>query len=51
MYIVTDEQLAKLVVERVRKEDCVSNGFVLDGFPVNKAQAVALEQGGVKLNR
>ncbi|HTW88654.1 MAG TPA: adenylate kinase [Candidatus Binataceae bacterium] len=47
--LVPDEVVLKLIAERLRKPD-VRDGFILDGFPRNRAQAEALakmmENGG-----
>lgn len=36
---------------RLKKNDCVQNGWVLEGFPINKAQADALVEKEVIPNR
>ena len=41
--LVPDELTLQLVEERLKEKDC-ENGFILDGFPRNIAQAVALEK-------
>ncbi|WP_284037087.1 adenylate kinase [Neobacillus sp. 114] len=41
--LVPDEVTVGIVRERLSKDDC-KKGFLLDGFPRTKAQAVALEQ-------
>ena len=40
--LVPDDLVLLLLKERISRDDC-SNGFVLDGFPRNLAQAKALE--------
>ena len=40
---VNDELIIELLKERIQKEDC-ANGYVLDGFPRNVAQAEAYDQ-------
>ena len=51
--LVPDSTTIKLVKERLMEEDC-KNGFLLDGFPRNTAQAVALDEMlkevGIKLD-
>ena len=39
--LVPDEIVIEMVKDRIAKEDC-NNGFILDGFPRNYEQAVAL---------
>lgn len=40
--LVTDDITNELMRERLEKEDCL-NGFILDGYPRNEAQADALD--------
>ncbi len=40
--LVDDETIIGIIKERVKNEDC-KNGYILDGFPRNLAQAKALE--------
>lgn len=40
--LVDDETIIGIIKERVENEDC-KNGYILDGFPRNLAQAKALE--------
>lgn len=51
--LVPDSTTIKLVKERLEKEDC-KDGFLLDGFPRNTAQAIALDEMlkevGIKLD-
>jgi len=51
--LVPDSTTIKLVKERLEQEDC-KNGFLLDGFPRNTAQAIALDEMlkevGIKLD-
>ena len=52
--LVPDEFVLQLIAERFRKKDA-SEGFILDGFPRNLAQAEALaarlERAGLKLDK
>lgn len=51
--LVPDSTTIKLVGERLLQEDC-KNGFLLDGFPRNTSQAIALDEMlkevGIKLD-
>lgn len=40
---VSDELIIDILKERIQKEDC-NNGYILDGFPRNVAQAEAYKQ-------
>lgn len=42
-HLVPDEHMIGMVLERVAKDDC-RNGFMLDGFPRTRPQAVALDE-------
>ncbi len=48
--LVTDEIVVDMVIDRIAKPDC-ANGFMLDGFPRNMAQAEALEAMLSKMER
>lgn len=41
--LVPDELTIRVVAERLRRDDC-RDGFLLDGFPRNLAQALALDE-------
>lgn len=43
--------LVEAIALRLKKNDCVNNGWVLEGFPTNKAQADALLQIDIVPNR
>jgi adenylate kinase len=45
--LVPDALVIEMVVDRVRRDDCVRRGWLLDGFPRTKAQAVALDEAHV----
>jgi len=47
--LVSDEIVTKIVAERISKEDA-KNGFILDGFPRTKVQAIALDKELRELN-
>lgn len=48
--LVPDEVTVGIVKERLNEKDC-ENGFLLDGFPRNEAQAVALDEILKDLNK
>ena len=47
---VPDEIVTEIIRDRVNSPDC-ANGFILDGFPRNLAQAEELVGMGVKVNK
>lgn len=48
--LVPDEVVVGIVKERLQKEDC-KKGFILDGFPRTTAQAEALLETGVEIDK
>lgn len=48
--LVPDEVVVGIVKERLSQEDC-EKGFILDGFPRTTAQAEALTQSGVEIDK
>ena len=47
--LVSDEVVIDLIKERIRQSDC-ENGFILDGFPRNIAQAEKLSETLIEMN-
>ena len=47
--LVSDEVINRLVVERIREEDC-KQGYLFDGFPRTIPQAIALDEEEVYLD-
>eukprot|EP01036_Dinobryon_divergens_P028068 gene28068-36955_t len=45
--LVPDEVIIDVVVERLKQDDCVTRGWLLDGFPRTKSQADALLAAGM----
>jgi adenylate kinase len=45
--LVPDEIIISVIIERLKQEDCVTKGWLLDGFPRSAGQAEALQKNGV----
>jgi adenylate kinase len=45
--LVPDELVISIVLERLAQRDCLTRGWLLDGFPRTRAQADALRDAGV----
>ncbi|KAJ3103969.1 Adenylate kinase 8 [Phlyctochytrium planicorne] len=50
-YDVPDNIMLDLIVRRIKKKDCIDNGWVLEGYPLNKHQAEELKKHGIIPNR
>ena len=48
--LVPDDVVIDIIKDRIAKDDC-ANGFILDGFPRTIAQAEALDNMGVSIDR
>lgn len=47
---VTDEMITSILLKRLSEDDC-KNGYILDGFPRNAAQAENLPHIGINLSK
>lgn len=45
--IVPDETIIDIILERLQQLDCVSKGWILDGFPMTQDQASAMRTVGI----
>lgn len=45
--LVPDALITQVVKDRLAREDVVANGWLLDGFPRTRAQALSLQQSGI----
>ena len=46
--LVPDEIIVKLVRDRINQPDCQERGYLLDGFPRTRQQAIALKTMGIE---
>jgi adenylate kinase len=49
--LVPDDVIIGVVLARMNEDDCMLNGWLLDGFPRTAAQAVALLEAGLKCDK
>jgi adenylate kinase family enzyme len=48
--LVPDEIMRDIVIPRLKQDDCQTNGFVLDGYPLNQTECDDLAKGGISPN-
>ena len=46
--LVPDDLIVKLVKDRINRPDCQERGYLLDGFPRTRQQALALKRMGIE---
>lgn len=49
--LVPDSVIIGVVLERLAQKDCLTKGYLLDGFPRTEAQAIAMEDAGIVINK
>ncbi|KAJ3121710.1 Adenylate kinase 8 [Physocladia obscura] len=47
--LVPDQVILNIILQRLQEPDAVAGGFIIEGFPVTKEQATALQMRGVFL--
>eukprot|EP00605_Chrysophyceae_sp_TOSAG23-4_P001433 GSChrysophyteH1.ASY1.ANO1.1561.1 assembled CDS len=45
--LVPDQLIINIIIARLAEEDCITKGWLLDGFPRTRAQADALQEAGL----
>jgi len=45
--VSNDQEIATAIKERIYKQDCVERGYLLEGLPENRAQALQLQIDGI----
>jgi adenylate kinase len=49
--LVPDSLITEICLHRLSQHDCITRGWVLDGFPRTEGQAQSLIDSGLKINR
>jgi adenylate kinase len=49
-FLVPDDIIINIVLNRIREPDCVERGWLLDGFPRTDAQAAAMANSGIEID-